>query len=138
MLAYAWMLERDKERFRDARKRADVLPLGSAALAGTSIPILFFSLFAGVFADRVDKRAILIAAQAVMFAQALVLAILTHLGLINIGWIIVNARRVLPLIFVYALDQFRRAQSPAALPSPPRDESAWAHRPTTRTGPRRA
>ncbi len=39
MLAYAWMLERDKGRFRDARKRLDVLPLGSAALAGTSFPL---------------------------------------------------------------------------------------------------
>ena len=39
MLAYAWMLERDKGRFKDALKRADVMPLGSAALAGTSFPI---------------------------------------------------------------------------------------------------
>lgn len=39
MLAYAWMLERDKGRFLDAKKRTDVLPLGSAALAGTSFPI---------------------------------------------------------------------------------------------------
>ncbi len=39
LLAYAWMLERDKGRFRDARKRLDALPLGSAALAGTSFPI---------------------------------------------------------------------------------------------------
>lgn len=56
--------------------------------AGTSIPILFFSLYAGVVADRVDKRTILVLAQAVMLAQALVLAVLTHLGLITIGWII--------------------------------------------------
>ncbi|HVO33883.1 MAG TPA: argininosuccinate lyase [Elusimicrobiota bacterium] len=39
MLAYAWMLERDKGRLRDAWKRADEMPLGSAALAGTSFPI---------------------------------------------------------------------------------------------------
>lgn len=39
LLAYAWMLERDKGRFQDAAKRVDVLPLGSAALAGTSFPI---------------------------------------------------------------------------------------------------
>ncbi len=36
ILAYAWMLERDKGRMRDLYQRADVLPLGSAALAGTS------------------------------------------------------------------------------------------------------
>ncbi|MCG3205004.1 MAG: Argininosuccinate lyase [Elusimicrobia bacterium] len=39
ILAYAWMLERDKGRFRDARKRLNILPLGSAALAGTSFPL---------------------------------------------------------------------------------------------------
>lgn len=39
LLAYAWMFERDKGRFADAIKRMNVLPLGSAALAGTSFPI---------------------------------------------------------------------------------------------------
>src|SRR5207253_7250985 len=39
ILAYAWMLERDKGRLTDAWKRADEMPLGSAALAGTSFPI---------------------------------------------------------------------------------------------------
>jgi argininosuccinate lyase len=39
LLAYAWMLERDKGRMADAWKRADEMPLGSAALAGTSFPI---------------------------------------------------------------------------------------------------
>jgi argininosuccinate lyase len=33
------MLERDKERLRDGLKRIEVLPLGSAALAGTTLPI---------------------------------------------------------------------------------------------------
>jgi argininosuccinate lyase len=39
MLAYLWMLQRDVGRFRDTFARTDVLPLGSAALAGTSYPI---------------------------------------------------------------------------------------------------
>jgi len=39
LLAYVGMFERDKERLRDAHKRTDVMPLGSGALAGTSIPI---------------------------------------------------------------------------------------------------
>jgi argininosuccinate lyase len=39
MLAYVEMLERDKERLLDAYKRTDVMPLGSAALSGTSLPI---------------------------------------------------------------------------------------------------
>jgi argininosuccinate lyase len=38
-LAYFEMLARDRERLTDARARVNVLPLGSAALAGTSYPI---------------------------------------------------------------------------------------------------
>ncbi len=39
LLAYFEMLERDKERFRDCLKRADVMPLGSGALAGLPYPL---------------------------------------------------------------------------------------------------
>jgi len=39
LLAYVFMLQRDRERFRDSAARADVLPLGAAALAGTAFPI---------------------------------------------------------------------------------------------------
>lgn len=39
LLAYAWMVQRDKTRLADCTKRMDELPLGSAALAGTSFPI---------------------------------------------------------------------------------------------------
>ncbi|HVF65789.1 MAG TPA: argininosuccinate lyase [Casimicrobiaceae bacterium] len=39
LMAYDAMLARDVERFTDARKRVNRLPLGSAALAGTSFPI---------------------------------------------------------------------------------------------------
>jgi len=39
LLAYFWMLQRDWERLDDAHRRADVLPLGAAALAGTTFPI---------------------------------------------------------------------------------------------------
>ena len=39
LLAYVAMLARDAERFADARKRINRLPLGAAALAGTSYPI---------------------------------------------------------------------------------------------------
>jgi argininosuccinate lyase len=38
-MAYVEMLKRDVERFVDCRKRINKLPLGSAALAGTSYPI---------------------------------------------------------------------------------------------------
>ena len=39
LLAYVEMMLRDKERFLDAYKRINVMPLGSAALAGTNFPI---------------------------------------------------------------------------------------------------
>ncbi|HET6498781.1 MAG TPA: argininosuccinate lyase, partial [Coriobacteriia bacterium] len=39
LLAYFWMLARDATRFRYAWEAADVMPLGSAALAGTTLPI---------------------------------------------------------------------------------------------------
>ena len=39
LLAYVAMLARDAERFADARRRINRLPLGAAALAGTSYPI---------------------------------------------------------------------------------------------------
>ncbi len=39
LLAYVEMLNRDAERFADGRKRINRMPLGSAALAGTSYPI---------------------------------------------------------------------------------------------------
>ena len=38
VLAYYEMLERDRSRFRDCYRRADVLPLGSGALAGVPYP----------------------------------------------------------------------------------------------------
>jgi len=39
LLAWNEMLERDHGRFTDARRRINVMPLGAAALAGTSYPI---------------------------------------------------------------------------------------------------
>ena len=38
-LAYVEKFQRDRERLADCRKRVNVLPLGAAALAGTSLPI---------------------------------------------------------------------------------------------------
>ena len=39
LLSFFWMLERDRARFVDAKKRANVLPLGSGALAGNPFAI---------------------------------------------------------------------------------------------------
>ncbi|MEW6609715.1 MAG: argininosuccinate lyase [bacterium] len=39
LMAYFWMLQRDVDRLQDGYKRVNVMPLGSCALAGTSLPI---------------------------------------------------------------------------------------------------
>lgn len=39
LLAYINMLQRDKERLLDLHKRIDIMPLGSGALAGSSLPL---------------------------------------------------------------------------------------------------
>lgn len=39
LMAYAQMFDRDRDRWQDALKRINVLPLGACALAGTSLPI---------------------------------------------------------------------------------------------------
>ncbi len=39
LLAYVEMLERDFERLSDCARRADVLPLGSGAIAGSTLPL---------------------------------------------------------------------------------------------------
>ena len=59
VLAYFEMLGRDAERYRQARVRADVLPLGSGALAGVPYPVDRDSVarelgFAAVSANSMD------------------------------------------------------------------------------------
>jgi argininosuccinate lyase len=39
LLAYFWMFERDKARYRENAARANISPLGAGALAGTTFPI---------------------------------------------------------------------------------------------------
>ncbi|MCP4668227.1 MAG: argininosuccinate lyase, partial [Deltaproteobacteria bacterium] len=53
LLAYYEMLKRDRERFRDGFKRVNVLPLGSAALAGST-----FDLDRGMVAEELGFEAI--------------------------------------------------------------------------------
>lgn len=58
-LAYVEKLERDRSRLADCRKRLNVLPLGAAALAGTSLPIDRHAVaeelgFEGVAANSLD------------------------------------------------------------------------------------
>ena len=83
-LAYCEKLQRDRSRLADCRRRTNVLPLGAAALAGTSLPIdrddvaarLGFDEVAANSLDAVSDRDF-----ALEFAFALAL-IAEHLG----GW----------------------------------------------------
>ncbi len=59
LLAYVEMLDRDADRLADCRKRINVCPLGSGAVAGTSIPLDRARVaellgFAGVTRNSVD------------------------------------------------------------------------------------
>jgi argininosuccinate lyase len=59
LLAYVEKYQRDRERLADCRKRVNVLPLGAAALAGTSLPIDRDSVrrqlgFDGIAANSLD------------------------------------------------------------------------------------
>jgi argininosuccinate lyase len=102
LLAYDAMLERDAARFLDCRRRVNVLPLGSAALAGTSFPIdresvareLGFEGVCGNSLDAVSDRdfAIEFAAAAAMlimhlsrFAEELVLWSSPRFGFIRLA-----------------------------------------------------
>jgi MFS family permease len=57
--------------------------LGFVGFAG-SIPFLFFTLFGGVYADRVDKRRLLLVTQTVMMIFAFTLAVLAWLKVITV------------------------------------------------------
>lgn len=80
LLAYVEMLERDKGRLSDALKRMDECPLGSGALAGSTLPLdrefvarrLGFSRVSGNSLDAVSDRDFvleILAAIAVLFVH---------------------------------------------------------------------
>ncbi|MBV9524847.1 MAG: argininosuccinate lyase, partial [Candidatus Dormibacteraeota bacterium] len=85
LLAYVEMLQRDTARLLDARKRCDILPLGSGALAASTLPLdreavardLRFSAVSGNSLDSVSDRDFAVEITA---ACALVMAHLSRLG----------------------------------------------------------
>lgn len=67
---------------------------GSTLLLGVvsftaSIPVLFFALFGGVLADRIERRRLMIYTQAGMMVLALALSALTFLKVVTVGHIMV-------------------------------------------------
>jgi argininosuccinate lyase len=57
-LAYVEKYQRDRERLADCRKRVNVLPLGAAAIAGTSLPINRESVARQLGFDAVARNSI--------------------------------------------------------------------------------
>jgi argininosuccinate lyase len=83
-LAYVEKLNRDRERLADCRKRVNVMPLGAAALAGTSLPIDRESVRAKLGFDSVARNSLDVSSDrdfALEFVFTLSL-IATHLA----GW----------------------------------------------------
>ena len=102
MLAWFEMLKRDQQRLADCRKRVNVMPLGSAALAGTGFPIdrrytaelLDFDGVSENSLDAVSDRdftiefcstAALIMMHLSRFSEELVLWISPQFGFIDLG-----------------------------------------------------
>ncbi len=56
-----------------------------------SLPILLFTLYGGVVADRVDKHRLVLILQFFMLLEALLLGILTQLGLVTVEWVMALA-----------------------------------------------
>ncbi|MFN3479232.1 MAG: argininosuccinate lyase [Thermodesulfovibrionales bacterium] len=113
LLAYIHMLERDSERLRDCLKRVNVLPLGSCAMAGTSLPIdrryvaelLSFDTISENSIDSVSDRDILLEfladASILMmhlsrFAEELVLWSTEEFGFITISDAFTTGSSIMP------------------------------------------
>ena len=52
-----------------------------------SLPILLFTLYGGVIADRVNKRRFILVLQSLMLLEAVTLGVLTALDLITVHWV---------------------------------------------------
>ena len=60
--------------------------VGLVTALGT-LPILLFTLYGGVVADRVDRRRLVLLLQCGMLLEALALGVLTYLGWITVEWV---------------------------------------------------
>ena len=85
LLAYVEMLDRDAERFQQARERTNVMPLGSGALAGSPYPLDRESVaqelgFNGVSANSMDAVADRDFVLDYLYAAAACMAHLSRMG----------------------------------------------------------
>ncbi len=85
LLAHAWALARDVDRLLDARRRADVSPLGAGALAGSSLPLDPATVardlgFAAVFDNSLDAVSDRDFVAETLFAVTMVAVHLSRMG----------------------------------------------------------
>jgi argininosuccinate lyase len=83
-LAYVEKFQRDRERLVDCRKRVNVLPLGAAALAGSSLPIDRESVRQKLGFDSVARNSLDVSSDRDFLAEVVfcLTLVATHLG----GW----------------------------------------------------
>jgi argininosuccinate lyase len=113
LLAFVEMLQRDRERLGDCRKRIDVLPLGAGALAGTSLPIdrrfvarqLGFARVAANSLDAVSDRDFALELVAILatlavhlsrLAEDLILWATEEFGLLALGDAVATGSSLMP------------------------------------------
>lgn len=81
LLSFFWMLQRDRERFAEAKKRASVLPLGSGALAGNPFNIDREFLARALGIERVSENSLDAVSDRDFIAEFLFAASLTQIHL---------------------------------------------------------
>ncbi len=59
--------------------------------AAASLPVLLFTVLAGVYVDRADRLRVVTAMQALMLCQAIALWLMTLTGHLTIGWLVALA-----------------------------------------------
>lgn len=95
-----WM-QQTAQQWLVYRLTGSALMLGVVSIA-TFLPLLLLSPFAGLLADRVDRRRWVLIAQVLFLAQALILAALTLSGLVQVWHILVLA------LFLGVVDTFEK------------------------------
>ena len=85
LLAHAWALARDVDRWRDALDRADVSPLGGGRPAGTSLPIAPDVAAAGLGFARPFENSLDAVSDRDFVAEALFVAALEQVHLSRLG-----------------------------------------------------
>ena len=90
MLAYVEMLDRDRGRLADCRRRLNACPLGSAALAGTSFPIDRGMTAAALGFDRPTANSLDAVSDRDFVAEALfdLALVAVHLSRIGEEWVL--------------------------------------------------